>query len=68
MKIGSKVKFIGSSDEQVKWGNNDDPKKILNKKEIYTIENIEVHSWHTKIYLEDIKGKFNSISFEEISN
>jgi len=66
MKVGSKVKFKGSSDEQVAWGNNDDPRKILNEKEVYTIEDVEVHTWHTKIYLEGIKGKFNNVCFEEI--
>jgi len=66
MKAGSKVKFLGSTDTQVKWGDNDDPSKVLKKGEIYILKDVEVHNWHTKVYLEGIKGKFNSVSFKEV--
>ena len=63
-KKGDKVKFIEASDEQVKWGGNNDPRRLLKKETIYEIAEVEVHSWHTKIYLVGIKGKFNSVSFD----
>ncbi len=52
-----------ASDEQVKWGSNDDPRKLLELNKSYEIESVEVHSWHTKLYLKGIKGKFNSVNF-----
>jgi hypothetical protein len=66
MKIGDKVIFVSASDEQVNWGSNDDPRKLLDYETEYEIENIEVHSWHTKFYLKGIKGKFNSVHFEKV--
>jgi len=66
MEIGSKVKFIDASDAQVNWGSNDDPRKMLDKNKVYIVEDIEEHAWHTKIYLEGVKGKFNPVSFEEV--
>lgn len=33
----------------------------------YTVENVEVHSWHTLVYLKEFTQKpFNSVVFEEI--
>lgn len=64
IKVGSKVKFTGATDDQVKWGSNDDPRKLLEQGKIYTVREVEVHSWHTKIYLVGIDGKFNSVHFE----
>lgn len=33
----------------------------------YTVESVEVHSWHTLVYLKEFSGKsFNSVAFEEI--
>jgi len=29
-------------------------------------DHVEVNSWHTKIYLKGIHGKFNSVSFEKV--
>lgn len=34
----------------------------------YTVENVEVHSWHTIVYLKEFPNKkFNSVVFEEIA-
>ena len=63
-KIGDRIKFISSSQDQVNWGSNNDTSIVCNTTDIYTIESVEVHSWHTKITLEGIRGKFNSVSFE----
>ncbi len=67
IKKGTKVKFTTASDEQVNWGGNDDPRELLKTEEIYKVDKIETHSWHTKIYLRGFPGKkFNSVSFKEV--
>jgi hypothetical protein len=60
------VRFVGASDAQVGWGSNDDPRAILVVNEVYELDRIEVHSWHTKISLKGVVGKFNDASFEYI--
>ena len=62
----NKVRYIGCDDDQIKWGNNSDPRGILVLGNIYEVEKKEVHSWHTKIFLSGIKGKFNSVCFEPV--
>lgn len=68
-----KVKFVSeASKEQIAWGSNDDPNKLLKLNKTYVLENKEVHSWHTKLYLKKFPGKkfpgkkFNSVNFEEL--
>jgi hypothetical protein len=61
--VGMEVKFIGCSREQVRWGNNTDPKGLLKEGEKYIVKKIEEHSQHTKITLEGVKGKFNTACF-----
>lgn len=62
-----KVKYIGVSDEQVNFGNNDDPRKFLKEGKVYNVKREEVHSWHIKLELQEFPGKrFNSVSFEEV--
>jgi hypothetical protein len=65
-KKGDKVVYVGSSDEQVRWGGNDDPRELLIQGNVYQIEKVEDHSWHTKLHLRGIYGRFNSISFEKL--
>ena len=65
MKVGDKVRYVGTCDEQVKWGSNDDPRKYLQEFSVYEISNIDVHTWHTKIELVGYEGKwFNSACLE----
>ena len=62
-----RVKYLGCSDEQVKWASHDDPRDVpLVKGIIYKVEYTEVHTWHTRIKLEGISGEFNSVCFKEI--
>jgi hypothetical protein len=68
MKTGDKVKFISATDDQINWGGNDDPRLILDTNTTYEVEKVEVHSWHTKVYLKGIKGEFNSVHFKVISD
>ena len=61
---GILVKFLGCSKEQIAWGNNDDPNPHLFVGDEYYVEHVEHHSYHTKIELRGVKGKFNSVCFE----
>lgn len=66
LKKGDKVKFFGCSKEQRQWGNNDDPEGKLIIGNEYIVEDIEVHTWHTKIMLQGVEGQFNSVCFKEV--
>jgi hypothetical protein len=63
-----KVIYIGATDEQVRWGGNDDPRGLLTEGQTYTVEKTEVHSWHTKIKLSGVAGWFNSVCFRDTTN
>ena len=65
-KKGDRIVYLGTCDEQVNWGGNDDPRKVLIEGDIYQIEKIEEHSWHTKLTLRGVPGRFNSVSFEKV--
>jgi hypothetical protein len=65
-KVGDQVKYLGSVEEQVRWGSNDNPKRVLFEGDVYYVERVEIHSWHTKLYLRGIRGKFNSVCFEKV--
>jgi len=65
-KEGDFVKFIGCSEEQILWGNNDDPNDILEINKTYKIINVDVHSYHTKLTLDGISGRFNSVCFDTV--
>lgn len=66
-RAGQIVRFIGCSQEQVTWGSeNTDPKGILIIGDKYYVEKVEVHSYHTKLHLRGVIGKFNSICFEKL--
>ena len=62
-EVGSLVKYMGASDEQVLWGNHDDPRPVLGLYGLYHVAEIVVHSWHTRVRLEDVEGWFNSVHF-----
>jgi len=65
-KVGDSVRFIGCSEEQINWGNNDNPNKLLFVGDKYIIEKVEVHSYHTKLTLCGVYGKFNGVCFEKV--
>jgi hypothetical protein len=66
MRHGTRVRFIGCDRDQINWGGCDDPNPVLFKDTVYYIERVDVHTWHSKIELRGIKGKFNSVCFEEV--
>jgi hypothetical protein len=63
---GDRAIFIGCIDEQVAWGSNDDPRKVMIEGDIYRIEKVELHSYYTKLSFRGMKGKFNSVSFKKL--
>jgi hypothetical protein len=58
------VKFTGCHESQHNWGNHTGNVDELTIGQSYEIDRIDVHSWHTKVYLVGIKGSFNSVCFE----
>ena len=60
---GDTVVFKGQTDEQRDWGGNDDAAFALQVGRTYTVEKVEEHSWHTKLYLKYVAGRFNSVCF-----
>lgn len=61
--MGEKAVYLGTSDEQVRWGGNADPRGILVEGKKYEVEDEDVRSWHTKLKLVGIDGWFNDASF-----
>ena len=60
-----KIRCVKNDDDV--WGGGGENHHILEIGEEYTLEDVEVHSWHTIIYLEEFPNvKFNSVAFEEI--
>jgi hypothetical protein len=59
MKKGDKVKCI--SDYENHWGNCEQIKNNLVVGEVYEVEKVEEHSWHTKVWLKGYKNPFNSV-------
>ena len=59
-----RVIYTGASQSQIDWGGNDDPRSLLTIGEEYEVESTDVRSWHTKITLVGIKGRFNDASFK----
>jgi len=67
MKAGCSVVFTEWSQEQVNWGGNDDPKTCLVMGNEYVVDEVEVHSQHTKVRLVGHEGlSFNSVHFRVI--
>lgn len=62
-KVGDIVVFRGQSDAQRRWGGNDDANIILTKGREYIVEGVAFHSWHTKLQLRYVEGRFNSVCF-----
>jgi len=67
LKIGDVVEYLGCSKEQIAWGNNDEPSLCsIGKK--YSVIKVDIHRYHTKIELEGIPGRFNSVCFSKVTS
>lgn len=61
-----KVTYRDCSQEQASWGSCADPRGILEPGKAYEVERMQVHSWHTKVFLTDFPGQgFNSCCFDD---
>ena len=61
----TKLTYKGCTIEQVRWGNNDDPRQVLEEGQVYQLEKKEEHKWHTKVKLQGIDGWYNSVCFDD---
>ena len=59
------VVFVGCIPEQVSWGNYTGEVGELVEGQEYTVERVEVHSWHTAYFLSGLAGSFNSVCFDD---
>jgi len=64
MEIGEKVKFLGCCEAQHNWGSHTGDLSKLKIGKKYKVIKIEVHGWHTKVFIDGIEGSFNSVCFE----
>ena len=65
LRKGSKVQF--TTKNPTTWGVSAENAKHLKLYHIYTVERVEIHSWHTKIFLKEVPGiEFNSSWFESV--
>ena len=55
-----------ATDDQVNWGYCQDPRGVLKLGETYEIDRVDVHGWHTKLFLVGVdSGRgFNSVNFD----
>lgn len=59
-------KLLCVSNKNHEWTDSDENAHLLTVGNTYTMIGIEVHSWHTNVYLDEFPGvKFNSSCFEE---
>lgn len=61
-----KAIFKGCSPSQRNYGGYTGDPSQLKVGATYTIIREEVHSFHTKVFLKEIDGSFNSVCFDEI--
>lgn len=64
---GDIVEYLGASKIQDDYAGHYPSRMILDIGEKYTVENVDVHSWYTDIYLKEFPDKkFNSVVFKII--
>jgi hypothetical protein len=62
-----KVKYIGATQTQIDWMNNDDPRNVLTIGQIYEVWRRTVQSSYTEIRLKLFPElRFNSVFFETV--
>ena len=55
------------SDSQAKFGRGEDPRFLLDPTKTFKIRDIEVHSYHTLLFLENFSYGFNSVCFHKVN-
>ena len=66
MRVGDRVRYIPSKDDDsiALWGSgNKHPAGVLSPKLVYDVERVDIHTWHTKVWLRGVGGPFNSAHF-----
>ena len=58
------VVFKGQTEEQRRWGNNDDANEFLIVGKEYIVDSVVIYSQHSKLKLRNKNGRFNSVCFE----
>lgn len=58
-----KVRYIGCSEDQKRFGLNTGDQNKLVVGQVYEIIKKETHNWHTKYWFKDQSGSFNSVCF-----
>ena len=62
-----KLKCTNISESVSNWGRGESAKEFLKVGNIYTLNDEEVHSWHTIVELKELPGHwFNDAHFEYI--
>ena len=57
------------SNEDLGWNTDREKAKLLTVGKIYTLRGIEVHDWHTIVWLKEFPHcQFNSVLFEEVDD
>lgn len=65
LKQGMKIRFIGNmTRDQIRYSHFSNPRGVLKKGSIYTLERVEASNWYANIYIEGIDGCFNYVWFE----
>lgn len=67
MKIGDSVIYTGCAECQAHVSVMLDPRGVLADGKVYVVSDVEVHTWHTRVYLEGVDSQgvgFNSACFE----
>ena len=68
MQAEDMVTYLGASPEQATFADTTDPRPHLKVGDVYCIEAVVVHKWHTAIWLEGEQGWFNSVCFAEATD
>jgi hypothetical protein len=63
---GTKIKFVAKN--PISYGVNQDNAKHLIIGNVYTVSKTEMHSYHTKVFLDEVPNiPFNSVWFDEVN-
>lgn len=64
-KVGDVVKCVDVAEFTQRYGGSSGKLSDIAVGSSYTVTDVEVHSWHTKLTLDGVPGQFNSCLFEE---